>query len=132
MGSEAINSVFGKKLIDEGIKQIPNIYKYMTSKIKNKNVQRALNSNLTNIVVDKTQNRAKKQLINLFGGAKKKKKKKKMAKEISNFQIENALENINDENINDNFVDVFPSNHMNKFINHAAMISEKKENTPSL
>ena len=55
-----------------------------------------------------------------------------MAKEISNFQIENALENINDENINDNFVGVFPLNHMNKFINHAAMISEKKENIPSL
>ena len=30
MGSKAINSVFGKKLIDEGIKQIPNIYKYGT------------------------------------------------------------------------------------------------------
>ena len=37
-GSKAINSVFGKKLIDEGRKQIPNICKYGTSKIKNKNV----------------------------------------------------------------------------------------------
>ena len=83
MGSEAINSVFGKKLIDEGIKQMPNIYKYMTSKIKNKNVQRALNSNLTNIVVDKTQNRAKKSLSNLFGGAKKKKKKKWQRKSVT-------------------------------------------------
>ena len=34
MGSKAINSVFGIKLIDEGIKQIPNIYTYGTSKIK--------------------------------------------------------------------------------------------------
>ena len=55
-----------------------------------------------------------------------------MVKGIGNFQIENALKNIDDEDINDNFVDVFPSNHMNKFINHAAMIWEKKENIPSL
>ena len=59
MGSKAINSVFGKKLIDKGIEQIPNIYKYGTSKTKNKNVQQALNSDLANIVVDKTQNRTK-------------------------------------------------------------------------
>ena len=57
--SKAINSVFGEKLIDEGIKQIPNIYKYGISKIKNKSVQRALNSDLANIVVNETQNRAK-------------------------------------------------------------------------
>ena len=68
MGSKAINSVFGKKLIDKGIKQIPNIYKYGTSKTKNKNVQQALNSDLANIVVDETQNRTKNSLNNLFGG----------------------------------------------------------------
>ena len=68
MGSKAINSVFGKKLIDEGIKQIPNIYKYGTSKIKKKNIQRPLNSDLANIVVDETQNRGKNPLNNLFGG----------------------------------------------------------------
>ena len=39
---------------------------------------------------------------------------------------------MSDEDINDNFVGVFPSNHMNKFIDHAAMISEKRENIPSL
>ena len=49
-----------------------------------------------------------------------------MNKRISNSQIENAIENIDDEDLNDNFVGVFPSNHLNKFINHAAMISEKK------
>ena len=38
MVSKAINSVFGKKLIKKEIKQIPNICKYGTSKIKNKNV----------------------------------------------------------------------------------------------
>ena len=34
------------------------------------------------------------------------------------------------EDINDNFVGVFPSNHMNKFIDHAVMISEKKVKCP--
>ena len=46
---------------------------------------------------------------------------------ISNFQIEEAFKNIGDEDIENNFVD-FSSNHMNKFINHKLMISEKKEN----
>ena len=50
-----------------------------------------------------------------------------MAKSISNFQIENALKNTNDDN---NFFGVFPSNHMNKFIDDAAMISEKKGKYP--
>ena len=68
MGSKAINTVFGKKLIDKGIKQIPNIYKYGTSKIKNKNVQWALSSDLANLVVDETQNRAKNSLNNPFDG----------------------------------------------------------------
>ena len=47
-----------------------------------------------------------------------------MSKRISNFQIENALKNMEDGDII--IVGVFPSNHMNKFINHAAMMSEKK------
>ena len=55
-----------------------------------------------------------------------------MSKGTSNSQIENALKNMNDKDIDDNFVGVFPSNHMNSFINHAAMISEKKANIPSL
>ena len=33
---------------------------------------------------------------------------------------------MDDEDINDNFIGVFHLDHMNKFINHAAMISEKK------
>ena len=37
---------------------------------------------------------------------------------------------MNDEAIIDNFVGVFPSNHINKFINHAAMISEKNGKYP--
>ena len=54
MGSKAINSVLGKKLIDKGIENIPNLAKYGTSKIKNKNVQRALNSDNANYVVEET------------------------------------------------------------------------------
>ena len=60
MGSKAINSVLGKKLIGEGIKQVPSLYKYGTSKIKNKNIQRELNSDIANNVVEETQNKAKK------------------------------------------------------------------------
>ena len=66
MGSKAINTVFEKKLINQEIKQIPNIYKYGKSKIKNKNVQQTLNYDSANIVVDDTQNRAKDSLNNLF------------------------------------------------------------------
>ena len=45
---------------------------------------------------------------------------------ISNFQIEDAIKKIGDEDLSENFVGVFPSNYMNKFINHAAMIEDKK------
>ena len=52
-----------------------------------------------------------------------------MSKGISNFQIEKTVENINDEDINNNFVGVFPSNYMNKFTKHA-VISQKKGKYP--
>ena len=42
------------------------------------------------------------------------------------------MKNIEDEDLNDNFAGVFLSNYTNKFINHAAMISEKKANIPLL
>ena len=45
---------------------------------------------------------------------------------ISNFQIEEDFTNIVDEDINNNFVGVFQSNYMNKFIDHATLISGKK------
>ena len=44
---------------------------------------------------------------------------------ISNYQIEDAFKKIGDEDLLKNFVGVFPSNYMNKFINHAAMISDR-------
>ena len=42
---------------------------------------------------------------------------------ISNFQIEKAFEKINHPDLLNNFVGVFPSNYMNKFVNHAAIIN---------
>ena len=48
MGSKATNSVLRRKLIDKGIENIPNLVRYGSSKIKNKNVQRALNSDIAN------------------------------------------------------------------------------------
>ena len=54
-----------------------------------------------------------------------------MSEGISNFQIEQALKNIDDPDVNDNFVGAFPANHMNKFIDFKLMISEKKGNMPS-
>ena len=68
IGSKAINSVLGKKLIDKGIENIPNLTRYGSSKIKNKNVQRALNSDIANYVVEETQNKAKNRVNDLFGG----------------------------------------------------------------
>ena len=50
-----------------------------------------------------------------------------MSVSISNFQIEEASKNIWDEDIQNKFVDVFPSNHMNKFIDHNNDFWKKKE-----
>ena len=49
---------------------------------------------------------------------------------ISNFQTENAIKKIGDEDLSDIFVGLFPSNYMNRFINHSAMIEEKKGKYP--
>ena len=66
MGSKAINSVLGKKLINKGINSIPSVFKYGVSKIKNKNVQRALNSDIGNYVVDEAQNKVRAKSNTLF------------------------------------------------------------------
>ena len=41
-----------------------------------------------------------------------------MSVDISNFQIEDVFKNIGDEDIENNFVGAFPSNYINKFIDH--------------
>ena len=52
----------------KGIKNILRLVKYETSKIKNKIIQRALNSDIANYVAEETQNKAKNKLSNLFWG----------------------------------------------------------------
>ena len=66
MGSKAINSVLGKKLINKGIDSIPSVLKYGVSKIKNKNVQHALNSDIANYVVDEAQKKVRAKSNTLF------------------------------------------------------------------
>ena len=55
-----------KKLINKGIDNIPNIFKFGVSKIKNKNVKKALSSDIADMVVDEAQNRAKNTYSSLF------------------------------------------------------------------
>ena len=49
---------------------------------------------------------------------------------ISNLQIEDAIKKIGDKDLLENFVGVFLSSYMNKFINHATMIEDKKGKYP--
>ena len=66
MGSKALNSAVGRKIINKGIDNIPNMFKYGVSKIKNKDVKRALNSHIVNIIVDEAQNKVTKTSGSLF------------------------------------------------------------------
>ena len=61
MGSKAINSSLGEKLINKGIDSIPSIFKYGVSKIKNKDVKRAMSSVIANMVVGEAQNKINKR-----------------------------------------------------------------------
>ena len=66
MVSKVLNSAVGRKIINKGIDNIPNMFKYGVIKIKNKNVKRALNSDIANIVVDEAQNKVRKTSGSLF------------------------------------------------------------------
>ena len=66
LGSKAIGSEFGKKIINKGVVNIPDIYIFGVSKIKNKNVQDELSSDIAEMVVDEAQNRAKNKYTSLF------------------------------------------------------------------
>ena len=66
MGSKAISSSLGKRLINKGVDSIPIISKYIVSKIKNKNLKRALNSDVANIMVHEAQKKLATNLIRYF------------------------------------------------------------------
>ena len=51
-----------------------------------------------------------------------------MPKGISNFQIEKGLKDIDDPDINDNFVGGFTTNRMNRFIDYKTMMLGKRAN----
>ena len=53
-GTKGLSSEIGKSLIDEGIKNVPNLYKFGTSKIENKKLKRALESDAANYIVKET------------------------------------------------------------------------------
>ena len=92
LGSKALGSEFGKKLINKGIDNIPNIFIFGAKKVKNKNIKRALESEIADMVVNEAQGRARKKYnsSDLFG--------KKMGG-ISIFQIEKAFQKINDPDL---------------------------------
>ena len=66
LDSKALGSEFGKKIINKGIDNIPNIFRFGVSKIKNKNIKRAMKSDIAKIVVNEAKNRAKTKYDNLF------------------------------------------------------------------
>ena len=66
-GTKALSSDIGKILIDEGIKHAPDLHRFGTSKIKNENVRKVLESDVANYIVEETQKKAKEDLSNLFG-----------------------------------------------------------------
>ena len=66
-GTKALSSDIGKILIDEGIKHAPDLHRFGTSKIKNENVRKVLESDVANYIVEETQTKAKEDLNNLFG-----------------------------------------------------------------
>ena len=59
LGSKILGSEIGKKIMNKGIDNIPNIG---TSKIKNKTINNALNSEIADLVVNEAQSRARKKI----------------------------------------------------------------------
>ena len=51
---------------------------------------------------------------------------------ISNFQTEQAIKKINDSHFSNNFVGVFPSDKMTKFIDYKQLINQKTSKYPFL
>ena len=61
-----MKSSFGKRLINKGIENIPNIFKLGVSKIKNKNLKRALDSEVADMVVEEAQKKVAYKYDSLF------------------------------------------------------------------
>ena len=61
LGSKAIGSDIGKKIINKGIDNIPKIFKFGRSKIKNKNIKKALKSEIADMVVGEVKDQARKK-----------------------------------------------------------------------
>ena len=66
LGTKALGSEFGKKIVKKIIDNITSIFKFGVSKIKNKNVRKAMTSDIADMVVDEAQNRAKNRYKSLF------------------------------------------------------------------
>ena len=60
LGSRAIGSDIGKKIINKGIDNIPNIFKFGRSKVRNQRIKNALESEIADLVVDEAVNKARK------------------------------------------------------------------------
>ena len=65
MGSRALSSSFGKRLMKKGIDNIPNMFKFGLSK-KKKKLNRALNSEVADMVVEEAQKRVANKCNSLF------------------------------------------------------------------
>ena len=60
LGSRAIGSDIGKRIINKGIDSIPNIFKSGRSKVKNQRTKNALESEIADLAVDEAVNKARK------------------------------------------------------------------------
>ena len=65
MGSRALSSSFGKRLMKKGIDNIPNMFKFGLSK-KKKNLNRALNSEVADMVAEEAQKTVANKCNSLF------------------------------------------------------------------
>ena len=61
IGLRAPTSEIRQKLINEGIKHAPELYKIRTSKIKNNNLKKALESDVANYIDEETRKKEKKK-----------------------------------------------------------------------
>ena len=66
-GAGAMNSEVGKKLIDERIMHASELFRLGTSKIRNKNTKKVLESEVANYIVKEAQKKAAENIENLFG-----------------------------------------------------------------